>query len=252
MEHKAVWLFSVYNEIHNPYFWQNLSLLRTHDEKLVVVDGASDDGTGERLTELRIGFQTLAHSTRGARFDHALGLCDDPLLVFVHPRTLLSSEAILQVRALGGSASWGAFTHRFDRSHPLLRFTSWWSNHVRGDRCGIYYLDHVLWARRKLVDEIGGFPHEPIFEDTLLCQRLRRLARPKRLTTTTLTSALRFTKNGLAKQSLLNQIAKLRFLLGLDTHSTNSRYEAGLELNGKSEPQGQQAPPAAPETPPER
>ena len=56
----------------------------------------------------------------------------------------------------------------------LLHFTSWWSNHIRGDLLGVYYLDHCLFISRDLYDHLpsGGFPALPIFEDTEFCKAI--------------------------------------------------------------------------------
>lgn len=244
MSRQICWIFSLYNEAGNPYLWQNLELLGHRGQQLVVVDGGSTDGTLARLKHQGIPALLLPNSTRGQRFDLGLGHTDARDVVFVHPRSLLTEAVVRRAEQLPATHLWGAFTHSFDAAHPLLRFTSWWSNHVRGDGRGIFYLDHVLWARRARLLELGGFPHAAIFEDTLLCQRLRAAGRPLRLPETTVTSALRFQKNGVLRQALLNQIVKLKFYLSVDNANINASYERGLDLNGRAAPQGQQAPAA--------
>lgn len=240
MLQKREWLFSSFCEANNSYFWSNIALLQENDESIIVVDGASEDATLAQLSARGIVPTILPGSTRGQRYHRALQNGSQEILVFVHPRTRLSKAVIDRLRQLPPEQQWGAFTHRFDDAHPLLSFTSWWSNFVRGDLGGIFYLDHILWSRRELALAVGGFPHEPIFEDTLFCQRLLSLARPVRYPEVTVTSAVRFRKNGILKQILLNQVAKLRFYWGTDFDATNKSYERGLELNGKLTSQGQQ------------
>jgi len=244
MSRQVFWVFSTYNEAGNPYLWQNLDLLMRRDSTFVVVDGGSTDATLTHLADRGIVALTLSHSTRGQRFDLGLRQVDARDVVFVHPRTLLTEAVVKSAGELPMTHAWGAFTHSFDAHHPLLRFTSWWSNHVRGDLRGIYYLDHVLWVRRARLLALGGFPHAAIFEDTLLCQRLLSAGRPLRLPQSTVTSALRFKKNGLVRQIFLNQLAKFKFYLRIDNAKINHTYERGLELNGSAAPQGQQAPAA--------
>ena len=48
------------------------------------------------------------------------------------------------------------------------------------------------------------------------------------------TSAIRFTKNGLWTQALMNQILKLGFHIGVPHDTMNKIYERGLNLNSKS------------------
>jgi hypothetical protein len=245
MEKEICWIFSIFNEAQNSYLWQNLELLQHHRQSILVVDGGSSDTTVSMLTEKTISALALPGSTRGQRFDLGLREATADAVIFVHPRTLLTEAVIMKAQELPATHVWGAFTHSFDQAHPLLRFTSWWSNRVRGDLRGIFYLDHVLWARRSLLVEVGGFPHAAIFEDTLLSKRLLRRGRPLRLQETTVTSALRFEKNGLARQIFLNQLAKLRFYLRMDPTEINQTYERGLGLNGAVTSQGQHAPAAA-------
>lgn len=224
MSRHVCWIFSIYNEEANDYFWKNLALLQQREQSFIVVDGGSSHQTLQRLLEMRVPVLSLPGSTRGRRYDEGLRACVSRDVVFVHPRTLLSDDVVTRGEHLPLSHAWGAFTHSFDSRHPVLRFTSWWSNHVRGDRRGIFYLDHVLWARRDSLMRVGGFPHDAIFEDTLFCQRLLPSWRPVRLLETTVTSSLRFEKNGVAKQVLLNQIAKFKFYLNYDNSHINQDY----------------------------
>lgn len=225
------WIFSIYNEANSPYFWLNLEYLKSKKENFVIVDGGSTDGTIEKLDRLGQDFVILKNSTRGKRFNEALKYVHGELVIFVHPRSLIPDEAIFQLHNLKPYQKWGAFTHSFDLKHPLLEFTSWWSNFVRGDLKGIYYLDHILWIRKNILDEIKGFPEEAIFEDTIFCQRLLSIYPPTRLSSKTLTSSLRFQHNGISRQIFLNQVSKIKFHLGFKIDSIDEIYEQGISLN---------------------
>ena len=85
---------------------------------------------------------------------------------------------------------WGAFTHQFSISHPLLNFTSWYSNHIRGGLRSIYYLDHCLFAQKQLLLDVGLLPDIDIFEDTEICLKLRIQGKPIRLPFISQTSAV--------------------------------------------------------------
>lgn len=226
-----VWIFSIYNEINSTFFWLNINFLILKSEKIIIVDGGSQDGTLEILDQLAIPFKSLPLSNRGQRYNEALKYSDGEILIFVHPRTLIPSEALDQIDNLLPFQVWGALTHSFDVAHPVLEFTSWWSNFIRGDLKKIYYLDHILWARKRFVELAGGFPEECIFEDTIFCQRLLSFGLPTRLAAKATTSALRFKKNGMWRQIYLNQLCKIRFYLGLSLDHIESLYEINLHLN---------------------
>lgn len=241
MSETVCWVFSIYNEAENSYLWKNLDLLMKHKQTLIVVDGGSEDATVKLLHERGITPLVVPKTTRGQRYDLGIQHSTARDLIFVHPRTLLAETSLSQAAGLPLTHDWGAFTHSFDAQHFLLQFTSWWSNCIRGDLRGIYYLDHVLWARRSILSQASGFPHAAIFEDTLFCKKLLAFGKPIRLKDTTVTSAIRFKKNGLTKQILKNQLAKFKYYFGLNSDQINHHYESGLDLNGQRPPQGQQA-----------
>ena len=47
----------------------------------------------------------------------------------------------------------------------VYKFTSWWSNYIRGDIRKIYYLDHCIFFKKHILDEVNPC-HLEIFEDT--------------------------------------------------------------------------------------
>ena len=69
-----------------------------------------------------------------------------------------------------------------------------------------------------------------IFEDTEICTRLKNY-KSKRLKSISTTSAVRFEKNGVFKQSLINQYLKLLYLLKIDHKKMNKLYEKKTKLN---------------------
>jgi glycosyltransferase involved in cell wall biosynthesis len=225
-------ILSSFNELNNPVFWRNLELLSSEsDIEILIIDGGSDDGTleklGSRPCEIRPGSQ------RGERYNVGLDKATGDLILLVHPRTLLSKEGLEDLRRLSRhqEPGWGAFRHSFDSSHPILRFTSWYSNHVRGRR-GIFYLDHCLYLSADLARRVR-FPSTAIFEDTVFCRELRKHCAPILLPRKVITSAVRFRKNGVYRQSLMNQVLKILFFLGVPESAMNRLYEKGLSLNSK-------------------
>lgn len=243
------WIFSIFNEENNTYFWENISLLQHYQQRTCIIDGGSNDKTCERLKETGHPYQILPGSTRGERFNFALQNDSSNILVFVHPRSKISSSAIAEIYNISSFSNWGGLTHKFDYSHPLLEFTSWWSNCVRGDIKGIFYLDHIIWCRRHLIVKIGGFPCSPIFEDTILSEKLLKHSKPTRINSISLTSASRFVRNGIIKQSILNQYAKILYYLGHPLDLVDSKYEKKLNLNRSVGIQTQHAPPVLSESP---
>jgi hypothetical protein len=234
-------LLSAYNETRNPFFWRTLESIKNLQNQgfsirpIVGATPGSDD-TLSLLERSKIDFIEIHTKKRAERYNRAFELAtsnDTDWIILNHPRSVLEQDAFLSLRGLPVDLKWGAFTHQFDIQHPLLSFTSWWSNHVRGDIKHIYYLDHCVFVRKQLFEKVGGFPSLEIFEDTVLSQNLARICMPVRLPWRSTTSAIRFQSNGVWGQSLHNQVLKFRFLTnGRDT-LMNEEYEKGLNLNSE-------------------
>jgi len=87
--------------------------------------------------------------------------------------------------------------------------------------------DQGLVIRRSVFDDLGGFPDWPLFEDVELARHLRQRSRLVKLPATVTTSAVRFERNGMLRQQMLNVTLLARFLLGARPEELAARYEAG-------------------------
>lgn len=199
--------------------------------ELICVDGGSSDNTLELIRKSDAKLLMSAHTSRAGRLNDGILASQFELVLLHHPRSVLSADAINHLLERSSDIEWGAFTHRFDRKHPLLRFTSWYSNIVRGDLRNIYYLDHCIFAKKALLMQIGMVPMLDIFEDTELCLALKKIAPSTRLKSISKTSAIRFTSNNIYKQACLNQLMKWQYYLKFSDQKMNKHYEKGLGLN---------------------
>ncbi len=210
-------------------------LVQVNDAEIIVVDGGSDDGTLELLSKFDLKLIAEQGASRAAKLNAGIAAASGDMIFLHHPRSLVQPESFQQVAGLGnnGARVWGGLSHQFDHDHPLLRFTSWYSNKIRCDRAGILYLDHCIFFDRRFKDEGLKIPDVDIFEDTELSKLLRRHSRPVRLSAVARTSAVRFKRNGIYRQALLNQWMKLAYYLNFSHDKMNRLYEKGLNLNKK-------------------
>ncbi|XDD53632.1 hypothetical protein AB3N62_14260 [Leptospira sp. WS4.C2] len=193
----------------NTLFHYSLMGFWNHPEvEIIQVSHLEAPSRAERLS---IGF----HKSKG------------DLILFHHPRTQLPKEAIDHLIKLSCQKEkkdvWGGFTHQFDRPHFLLNFISWYSNLIRLKYKGIVYLDHCVFFDRQLWTSDLSLKY--IFEDTELSQKFRKVSWPVLLPYQALTSAHRFDKNGIIKQSVLNQLLKLGYFLHLPSSLLFSLYQ---------------------------
>ena len=215
------------------------------DTELVCVDNASTDGTAERLVHAEAAGQLrhliLPDSNRAQRLNAGVAAASHDRVLLHHPRSLLDPDALPALAALDPAVAWGGFTHAFDRHHPVLAWTSYYSNRIRHDRRGIVYLDHCIFLDRGVFGP-RPVPDLDIFEDTALSVALRRHAPPVRLPQRAVTSAVRYGRNGVWRQATMNQVLKVGYAAGLDPMWMNSLYERGLGLNNHTNDDPRQTP----------
>lgn len=201
--------------------------------EIICVDGGSHDNTVSLIQQFNTRLIKTDIDSRAGRLNIGVKQAKFNMVLLHHPRSLLDVAAIEDLVSSATTIKWGAFTHQFDIQHPLLTFTSWYSNRIRGDWREIFYLDHCLFAQKQLLLDVGLIPDIDIFEDTEICLRLKRKARPVRLPHISRTSAIRFQTNGILSQALKNQYMKWCYYFRSSDKNMNAHYEKGMDLNTK-------------------
>ena len=225
-------IISTYNDMSHGYIERICKeIAHIPETEIIVVDGGSTDKTIDCAKKYGAKVLVIPHSTRGKRLHIGAEHSTGHMLLFHHPRTIIPREAIEYLILRTEELSWGGFTHQFDTPSLLARYTSWYSNEIRTKKRGVVYLDHGIFVQTPLYRRSGGFPDFPIFEDTALSTRLRKLQSPILLPQKSVVSSIRFKKNGWLYQILLNQIMKVGYLFGISPKTLYKMYERGLWLN---------------------
>lgn len=171
--------------------------------EIIVVDGGSSDRTVAIATAH--GVQQIVHAKKGraAQMNEGAKLAKGEILLFLHADTHLPKRAIAKIATLleNPSVQAGGFRHRFSGRHKGLRLVSRLHN-VRCRITGIFYGDQAPFIRKDLFVTMGGYPNQPILEDLLFGEQLRRITQPTLLDDYVVTDSRKFEKQGIARSFL--------------------------------------------------
>ncbi len=194
--------------------------------ELVVVDGGSADGT----VELAARYAHVVRSVAGRATQMNAGavVTTGDLLWFIHADCQVPADALdlLRQAVRDPSVVGGGLQLRFDQRSLGLDYLAVSSN-MRARRLRWIFGDQAMFVRRDIFDSVGGFPQIPLMEDLEMSRVLRRRGRLVVLPTTVTASARRLVDQGPWRMTLLMQVLKLQYLLGVDPERIRRRYEAG-------------------------
>ena len=180
--------------------------------EVILVDGGSTDRTRAIVTSFGFtddvrgtGFSyddsrrlLTAPKGRAAQMNAGARAAGGEWLLFLHADTLLPPGAIRRLNELewDQASQAGGFKHRFSGNNWRLQLISFLDN-FRCIRSRIIYGDQALFVRRRLFEDLGGFPPQPILEDVAFCERLLKVTRPLLLSPPVITDARKFVKMGI-------------------------------------------------------
>jgi rSAM/selenodomain-associated transferase 2 len=173
--------------------------------EVIVVDGGSDDGTAEIARRLRC---TLLTAPRGRAVQQNAGAraATGDALLFLHADNHLASPDIadqISTCLADHRRIHGALRQRIESPGLGYRLLEG-GNVARVRWFGLPYGDQAIFVRRDTFLELGGFPDEPLLEDLILMQELRRKAWPALLPGPVVVSPRRWQKHGVVGQTARN------------------------------------------------
>jgi rSAM/selenodomain-associated transferase 2 len=171
------------------------------DHEIIVVDGGSTDATREIARSCR-GVQLVsAPKGRALQMNAGARLARGECLLFLHADTLPPVGALARLDALCAAESRceaGGFRHRFSGRDWRLGAISWLHN-TRCRLTSVFYGDQAMFVSRELFWRLGGFPVEPILEDLLFSEKLKRATRPVLLPDFVIADSRKFEQRGIAR-----------------------------------------------------
>jgi rSAM/selenodomain-associated transferase 2 len=192
---------------------------RAGEAEIVVVDGGSSDDTrslaraaGARVIESPPG--------RARQLQAGVAATEESgteAVLFLHADTRLSpgweravARALSDRRVAGG-----AFRLHFDGDSTGLRLLEW-GVRLRVAVFRLPYGDQAIFARRTVLQEIGGVPMAGFMEDLDLVQALKQRGRLVCLSDAVTTSPRRYQNDGVIRTTARHLLAATAWSLGID------------------------------------
>jgi rSAM/selenodomain-associated transferase 2 len=191
--------------------------------EMIVVDGGSDDDTGE-ISSARGAKVITSGRGRGMQMHRGACVAQGSVLWFLHADTIVPPDAVERIsEALHDpQVEAGNFNVRFNGRGSAARFMTWLYPQLR--RLGLCYGDSAIFVRREAYEQIGGFKSFPIFEDLDLLRELRKLGGIVHVPATVVTSSRRFEGRRFAFMFARWMVMQALFWLGIQPRTLGRFY----------------------------
>ncbi len=200
--------------------------LATSPHEVIVVDGGSVDETA--MIAERFDCHVAASPPGRARQQNCgARIATGDVLLFLHadcwlvPHALGQIKEALKVIDVGA----GAFRQRIDGTGIMYRCLEN-GNALRVKALKMAYGDQGIFVRRRLFEELGGFPEVSLMEDVLVMRKLRRRTRIVLLDGPLTVSARRWEKHGVIRQTARNWLILSAQRFGMSPDRLSKLYQS--------------------------
>ncbi|MEW8334449.1 MAG: TIGR04283 family arsenosugar biosynthesis glycosyltransferase [Candidatus Thiodiazotropha sp.] len=206
---------------------RDLQPLRCAGHELILVDGGSEQAL---IDNSAIYVDMLLHSPpgRARQMNYGAKRASGDVYWFLHADSRLSEGMDRAIMSAAGSAGfWGRFDVRLSGAHPLFRVIERmmnWRSRISGIATG----DQGIFVERRLFDQVGGFPQQPLMEDIEISRRLKRLRHPLSLPGPLETSSRRWESQGIIRTILLMWMLRLAYWVGVSPRHLARLYAPGV------------------------
>ncbi len=202
-----------------------LQALRRAGHEVIVVDGASEDGTLLRARMLADKVLTAPWG-RASQMNAGARIAQGEVFWFLHADCLPPAGVNqLIIDALRKEdVVWGRFDVRLSGSGFLYRIIEFIMN-GRSRMSGIATGDQGIFVTRNTFTQVGGFPNIPLMEDVAISKRLRACGWPICLRQKITASSRRWEKRGMWRTILIMWRLRLAYALGTDPQKLARLYQ---------------------------
>ena len=195
-------------------------------EEVIVVDGGSSDCTRELAAQTQA---VVLSSSRGRaeQMNQGARVAKGNVLLFLHADTRLPSSAMGDILAAlkDPMCVGGRFDVRLDRRGWIFTLIGALIN-MRSRLTSVATGDQAIFVRRKIFEEVGGFPEIPLMEDIAFSRVLKIKGRMACLRSQVVTSARRWEKEGVWRTILKMWALRLLFLAGISPFHLKRFYDS--------------------------
>src|SRR5689334_9340986 len=151
---------------------------RTRGAEIIVVDGASTDGTDKLAQDLCDQLFRSNERSRAKQMNIGAAAASGDVFWFLHADAEVALESLNEIDRImcNPKVCGGFFRIRLPAAPAIYRLTDGFAHYaglLLRMRCG----DHGIFCRRTAFVEAGGFPDVPVMEDVEFFRRLRRCGR---------------------------------------------------------------------------
>ena len=206
-------------------------LLATGCEVVVVQATPDESSTGEEYIRRRCAnagvIWVQAPASRGGQIAHGIANTRAALIWVLHIDRAGVGRALDWLRPLAGTRPirWGRFDIRLLGDHwglAWVSFTMNWRSRLRRICTG----DQGMFFHRVLLDQVGGFPNQPLMEDIEVSKRLRKVGAFRAPYIAIFSSGERWLYNGFWRTVLAMWRWRLRYFLGAPAQALYREYYA--------------------------
>ncbi|MCG8430438.1 MAG: TIGR04283 family arsenosugar biosynthesis glycosyltransferase [Candidatus Omnitrophica bacterium] len=191
--------------------------------ELIFCDGGSTDGTVASVE----GIGRCVRGPRGRAVQMNRGAClaGGDILLFMHADTYVMPETLdaIELKMRRSNLVGGCLSQRIERDAFIYRMIEGYGN-IRARLTGIFYGDQGIFVRRRVFEEMGGFPEVPLMEDVLFSQALRRKGPSCILPDAIIASPRRWERRGIWRTAFFYNTMGILFRFGYPLEKLERLY----------------------------
>ena len=219
-------IIPVFNEaaiIQSTMSWLVNNDINNQVLEIIVVDGGSSDGTAE-LAGTSGAIVIHSFKGRAAQMNAGAVLAKGEVLYFLHADTRPPINYLALInQAMDNGFDMGCFRLQFDVDHWFLRANTWFTRfNINSFRFG----DQSLFVKKEVFIKTAGYDESHIvLEDQEMIRRLRKVGKFTVMPAAIITSARKYTTNGIYKTQAVYFLIYALYRFGLSQQRLVSLYK---------------------------